>query len=38
MRKNKIASAVLGLSLAMLLGVSRQSVTKWEADYYDGWV
>ena len=24
--------------LAMLLGVSRQSVTKWEADYYDGWV
>ena len=24
--------------LAMLLGVSRQSVTKWEADYYDGLV
>lgn len=22
--------------LAMLLGVSRQAVTKWESDYYDG--
>lgn len=24
--------------LAEQLGVSRQSVTKWESDYYDGWV
>lgn len=22
--------------LAMLLGVSRQAVSKWESDYYDG--